>query len=126
MVPLQSVYIHLLPYLTLYIALTLRLVRAGLQLPDGCLLLYPAVSRITDMSSPSHLISLEDPITPINIHKMFSEAYIPKELEKTNDPCLRPLGASDELLELMPPVRVAIGSRDLHHDNCVRFVDRLR
>jgi len=58
----------------LALALSLRLIRAGLQPPHGCLLMYPALIVDTKVSSPSYFASLDDSLLPTALLKFAVKA----------------------------------------------------
>jgi len=111
----------------LSLALSLRLVRAGLQPPHGCLLLYPAVLIDSHATSPSSFASLDETILPTSLLRLCVKAYVGEEgFKPLEDPFISPLVASDELLEKLPPVRLVVGSKDPLHDDSWRFLARLK
>jgi len=109
----------------LCLALSLRLIRAGYQPPDGCLLIYPCLSVDAMSSSPSYFKSVDDTILPTSLVKLVAEAYVGKEFKNMEDPFISPLVASDELLGRLPPIRMVSGVNDPLHDDCWRFLSRL-
>jgi len=106
-------------------ALTLRLIRAGLRVPDGCFLIYPCLQIDEEFTSPSFLRSIDDNILPANLLKLFTNAYLPDYAQPLTDPFLSPLAADDELLKRLPPIRIAVGDRDPLHDQSWEFMRRL-
>jgi len=109
----------------LCLALSLRLIRAGYQPPDGCLLIYPCVLVDPMVSSPSYFKSVDDALLPTSLLKLVAEAYVGKEFKNLEDPFISPLVASDELLKKLPPIRMLSGMDDPLHDDCWRFLSRL-
>jgi hormone-sensitive lipase len=112
----------------LSLALSLRLIRAGLQPPYGCLLLYPALLIDSGAISPSSFASLDETVLPTSLLRLCAKAYIGEgeEFRPSEDPFISPLVASDELLEKLPPVRLVVGSKDPLHDDSWRFLARLK
>jgi len=111
----------------LSLALSLRLIRAGLQPPHGCLLLYPALVIDSGATSPSSFASLDENILPTSLLRLCVKAYVGDgEFKTLEDPFISPLVASDELLEKLPPVRMVVGSKDPLHDDSFRFLARLK
>ncbi len=64
---------------------------------------------------------------PHTFLKLCLEAYCPKslDLDPTKDPFLSPSQASDELLKLLPKIRMMVGTSDPLHDDTVRFFKKL-
>jgi len=107
-------------------ALTLRLIKAGLRPPHGCLLVYPCLSIDGLSSSPSYFYSLDNTMLPYTLLKMIAKSYVDPEFKNLEDPFISPLAASDELLEKMPPVRIVSGDADIFSDDCWRLVAKLK
>jgi len=83
----------------LAVALMLRLAKAGLPTPHGCLLMYPCLAVDGLSSSPSYLSSIEDPMLPTSLLKMVAKAYVGEEFDCKKDPFISPIAASDDLLQ---------------------------
>jgi len=110
----------------LALGLTLRLIRAGLAPPHACLLIYPALYISDNCSSPSLFGSLDDTLLPTSLLKLAIKAYIPEGVRTSEDPFISPLVASEELLKLLPPVRIIVGSKDPLYDDSWRMLARLK
>lgn len=110
----------------LVMALALRIAKAGLKPPKGCLIVYPALFLSDSHYTPSLLYTLDDMILPYNIMRIILKAYCPEECRPLEDPLISPLIASDELLERLPPIRIVTGTEDPLHDDCWRLLARLR
>jgi len=110
----------------LCLALTLRLVRAGLKAPHACVLIYPALYVSESCSSPSLFGSLDDSLLPTSLLKLAIKAYIPEDARSTEDPFISPLVASEELLKLLPPVRIIVGDKDPLYDDSWRLLAKLK
>jgi len=110
----------------LVLGITLLAIKNKVRIPNGILLAYPALKMEVNTYSPSLLLSLHDQILPYSVLKLIPGVYIPPEGQPDKDPFLSPLKASDQLLEMLPPVRIMVGDRDPFHDDCWRFVDRLK
>jgi len=106
-------------------ALTLRLIKAGLRLPDGCFLIYPSFDLKVDLSRPSLMKSLNNAILPLGLLKLFVDCYVGDHGKITEDPFISPLVACDELLEKLPPIRMVVGTCDPIEDDTWRFMHRL-
>ena len=107
------------------IALTLRLIRAGLRAPDGCFLIYPCLEIDKDLISPSFIHAVDDTILPSKLLTMFNNAYVPEDAEPARDPFLSPGRACDDLLKKLPPIRLILGDLDPLHDQSWEFMRRL-
>jgi len=111
----------------LALALSLRLIRAGLQPPQGCLLFYPALLIDSDNITPSSFASLDETVLPTSLMKLCVKAYLGEnEFQNLADPFISPLVASDELLSKLPPIRMVVGSKDPLHDYSWRFLLKLK
>jgi len=110
----------------LALALCLRLIKSGLKVPHGCLLIYPILCLDYEKFSPSYFWSIGDPLLPYNLLKPCLEAYVTKDFDPKLDPYLSPIVASDEFLVKLPPIRILTGSNDPVYDDSWRFMDRLR
>jgi len=105
-------------------ALTLRLIKTGLRVPDGLFMIYPSFDLKIDMSRPSVLRSLNNAILPLGLLKLFVSSYV-GDFKLSEDPFISPLVACDELLEKMPPCRLVVGTADPIEDDSWRFMSRL-
>ena len=106
----------------------LRLIRAGLNPPHGCLLIYPSLHMSPNRSSPSRFLHFEDPILPSKFMTFTRMAYMgdKDDIKFLEDPFISPLVASDELLAKLPPIRISIGTRDPLHDDCWLLLQKLK
>jgi len=110
----------------LAMAVTLRIVKAGLQPPHGCVLVYPPLKLDLLYSTPSSYSALDNPMLHTSLLKLCIKAYVTDGMDYHKDPFISPVVASDELLEKMPPVRIITGSEDPFQDDNWRMVSRLR
>jgi len=101
-------------------------IKNGIRVPDGLLLAYPALRLEPRAYSPSLMLALEDQLVPYSLLRLCLQAYIPNGADPTRDPLLSPIHLSNELLERLPPIRMMVGENDPLHDECWRFVDKLR
>jgi len=107
-------------------ALMLRLVKAGLQPPHGCLLMYPCLYVDALSCSPSYFTSLEDPVLTMDMLKLVAYSYVDPEFNHLEDPFICPMLAGEELLGKMPPIRIVVGSEDALYDDNWRLIRKLR
>ena len=107
-------------------ALTLRLIKEGVRLPDGVLLSYPALNLYPEDIVPSYFIAINDVILPYNVLKLCLQAYMGEGYKPQLDPYLSPIHASDEFLSKMPPVRIISGTNDPLHDDIWRLMQKLQ
>lgn len=77
------------------------------------------------MYTPSYFLAIDDPMLPYNCLKLCVNAYVPEDYKPKEDPFLSPVFASDELLEKLPPFRIASGDQDPLHDDSWRFLHKL-
>jgi len=110
----------------LALALTLRTIKMGIQVPDGCMLSYPALNLYAKRFVPSYYLAIEDVILPYSLLKLCIKAYIPEEFCPMVDPFLSPIMASDEMLSKLPPVRIITGNIDPLHDDSWRLMHRMQ
>jgi hormone-sensitive lipase len=110
----------------LALALTLRTIKMGIQVPDGCMLSYPALNLYAKRFVPSYYMAIDDVILPYSLLKLCIKAYIPEEFCPMVDPFLSPVMASDEMLSKLPPVRIITGSIDPLHDDSWRLLHRMQ
>ena len=110
----------------LAMAITLRIIHAGLQPPQGCLLVYPCLKVDLMHSTPSLFSAIDNPMLHMSLLKLCIEAYITEEMDGKKDPYISPEVASDELLKKMPPLRIVTGSEDPFQDDNWRMVFKLR
>jgi len=106
-------------------ALTLRLIKTGLRLPDGCFMIYPSFDLKADLSRPSLMKCLTNVLLPYGLLKLFVNCYVGDHGRIDEDPFISPLVACDELLEKLPPVRITVGTCDPIEDDTWRFMHRL-
>jgi len=110
----------------LAMAITLRIIHAGLQPPHGCVLVYPPLKLDLLYHTPSSYSALDNPMLHTSLLKLCIKAYVTDGMDYHKDPFISPIVASDELLEKMPPVRIITGSEDPFQDDNWRMVYRLR
>lgn len=70
------------------------LIMFGLRVPDGIVLVYPALNLCDNFYTPSLLTSLTDLILPHTFLKICLKAYL-KEGVNPKDPFVSPIFASD-------------------------------
>lgn len=98
-------------------ALTLRCIKHRIRIPNGILLVYPAINLVVKKFSPSLLEALDDVILPHTFLKLCLDAYVPIYFDAASDPFLSPGLASNELLKELPPTRIMVGNKDPLHDD---------
>lgn len=108
----------------LALALSLKLIQTGNELPDGLVISYPA-TYLAESPSSSRILSLIDPILNYGLLKLCTNTYThPNSNPKTN-PFLSPLVAPDEILKQFPPTYINVGSLDPLFDDAVCLAKRL-
>ena len=113
-------------YIDIILAVSLRLAKAGLQTPDGILMIYPCLQLDPNHASPNIFSAIDDPMVHTSLLKLCSKAYVPEGFKSLEDPFISPVVASNELLERLPPVRIITGSEDPLQDDNWRLVAKLR
>ena len=108
----------------LTLALTYKIIKAGLRPPSGLILAYPAVNLDENAYSPSLMNALEDLLVPHTFLKLCLRSYL-QNWEDITDPTVSPIYIEDEILRMLPPVRIMVGADDPLHDECIRFAERL-
>ena len=110
-------------------ALILKCIAAGVPVPDGLVMAYPALN-LNNSPSPSRAMHLQDPLVPIKLLQRLAAAYIgPVDYGKpagNTSPFVHPLLASDACLKCFPPTFIISGGLDPLLDDCVDFNTRLR
>ena len=110
----------------LALTLTYKALQAGVKVPDGIVLGYPAVNLSRRNFTDSLLFTLEDLIVPHTFLKLCLSSYIQDpDLDADSNPYLSPLAIPDEDLQRFPSVRMLVGSSDPLHDDCWRFLEKL-
>ncbi len=97
-----------------------------LRIPDGLVLVYPALNLNYNNYTPSLLTSLNDMILPHTFLKICLSAYLNENLKPETDPLISPIQASDEILSQYPETKIFVGSKDPFHDDCCRLCERLK
>ncbi|CAG9322243.1 unnamed protein product [Blepharisma stoltei] len=107
-------------------ALASKAAMAGIKIPDGLMLTYPALSLSLTHFTPSFAISLEDLLVPHTFLKICLNCYLKDpNNDPENDPLISPLFASSEILRQFNQVRIVVGSEDPLHDDCYRYAEKL-
>jgi hormone-sensitive lipase len=109
----------------LCMALTLMAIKRQVRIPDGVLLAYPALDLSTQKFTPSLLHAINDQILPYSLLKLCVAAYVPAGCDPEKDPFLSPMLCSEEFVNLLPPIKMVVGTEDSLHDGCWRFAQRL-
>jgi len=107
-------------------ALMALLIKTQRRLPDGIMLMYPALSIEDTQLAPSLMGSLEDIVLSAQFLKLCRSLYLGEYEYKGGDPLLSPSLMSDEYLEKFPPLRIVVGSGDPLRDECYRMLERLK
>mmetsp|Transcript_14332 Transcript_14332/g.12162 ORF Transcript_14332/g.12162 Transcript_14332/m.12162 type:complete len:188 (+) Transcript_14332:902-1465(+) len=110
----------------LVLALNHLALKAGRKTADGFYLAYPALNAQDNMVSPSLIRSLDDPMIPVTMLKTALECYVGEYRPSQPDPLLSTVVTHKEILRKFPPVRMVVGDEDPLHDDCWRFMERLK
>ncbi|CAD8072851.1 unnamed protein product [Paramecium primaurelia] len=106
-------------------ALTIQAIKAGVRVPDGILLAYPALLLNMKTFTPSFLVSLDDSLLHHTVLKLCIRSYVKKEYNTQIDPMLSPSIVSDEIMRQFPKTRIVVGTQDPLHDESFRFLQKL-
>jgi len=80
----------------------------------------------SDFFTPSLLNCLNDQILPYHLLKFCGDSYKGDiGSKRDNDPFMSPILISDNILKLLPKVRIMVGSSDPLRDDSFRFLKRL-
>jgi hormone-sensitive lipase len=101
-------------------SLTNLLITFKQRIPDGIVLVYPALNLNYNNYTPSLLTSLNDMILPHTFLKICLKAYLIEGTDAKNM-YVSPINTPDDHLKLYPPTRIFVGNRDPFHDDCCRL-----
>jgi hormone-sensitive lipase len=81
--------------------------------------------RVTDRSLTSSTLNvIYDKILPFHLIKYCLDSYR-GDYEVEEDPFISPIFADESLLELLPPVRILVGSMDPLRDDSFQFLKKM-
>lgn len=106
-------------------AITYMAIKAGIRVPDGCYMFYPALNLHNVKYTPSYFLAIDDPILPYNCLMLCLDSYVSSSSRPETDPFLSPIAVSDEILKHFPPCRIATGTNDPLHDDTWRYLIKL-
>ena len=107
-------------------ALTNLLIEWGLRVPDGIILVYPALNLNYYDFTPSLLTALNDMILPHTFLKICLKSYLRDPAHKPATDCyISPIKTPASVLSRYPPTRIFVGSKDPFHDDCCRLAEML-
>ncbi len=99
--------------------LTLRALHAGVRMPDGVVLGYPALNLSMKSFTPSILVSIDDYLLRYNFLLMCINSYI-KDGDPDHDPYLSPAFISDEVFRSLVHISVGPGTISTCEDDGLR------
>eukprot|EP01118_Nematostelium_gracile_P017756 TRINITY_DN7690_c0_g2_i1.p1 TRINITY_DN7690_c0_g2~~TRINITY_DN7690_c0_g2_i1.p1 ORF type:complete len:308 (-),score=50.78 TRINITY_DN7690_c0_g2_i1:8-901(-) len=108
-------------------AVSLMAANQKTRIPDGLILIYPAL-YMHFVPSASRLLSAIDPMLHTQTLKSCFDAYLPKDSDTNprENPFLSPASASDELMRTFPDkVYIMCGTLDPLFDDSIFFAKRL-
>lgn len=108
----------------LVLTLTYLLIMNNLRLPNALFMFYPALNICLDIISNSYFNAITDEILELNLLKYCSESYQGAFLNPKN-PFVSPLFMDENILRLLPPVRLIGGSSDPLRDDSIYFLNKL-
>jgi hormone-sensitive lipase len=103
---------------------TLRAISLGYRIPDGLMLIYPAMSMEIRYPSKSLFLSLENVILSHNLFFVIRDSYITPE-SSVQDYLISPVFAPYELLEKFPRSEIMITLEDPLASDTIRFAEKL-
>lgn len=106
------------------IGVCIKAISCGFRLPDGLLLVYPAVNLDLEKISMGGFYSLEDPI--LNFHSFFLiiKAYL-KDESQLKDYFVSPNNCKDSIISNFPQTKMMITLKDPLSSDGLRFADKL-
>lgn len=109
----------------LAMAVALKAAEAGIRKPDGLVVAYPALNA-TKAATPSRVVFGNDVLVPYYFLEVCLDSYVDQKSRPSEDYCLSPLFAPDELIAQLPEdlVFMAAGYDPLL-DDTVAFLRRL-
>lgn len=106
------------------IGICIKAISCGFRVPDGLLLVYPAVNFIMEDVSIGRLLSLEDPILTFRTFLLIIESYL-KDPSQAKDPLVSPLYCEDSIIESFPRTKMLVTLNDPLFSDGLRFADKL-
>jgi hormone-sensitive lipase len=107
----------------LCLALTYILIIKKIRLPNVIFLAYPALKLSINPLSLSYLNSLTDPILECSLLIFCLKSYC-GDMKDQKNPFLSPLYMKDDIIKLLPPIRIYGGTSDPLRDDYVEFMNR--
>lgn len=111
-------------------ALCVQCIQQDLRLPNGSVLMFPALNLHLS-PSPSRFLHQSDPVLPRGILELALNSYYPSHGHSNqykfniHDPLVSPGLAKDSLLKQFPPTTLMVGDSDPLLDDSVDFYTRL-
>jgi len=106
------------------IGICIKAISCGFRVPDGLLLVYPAVNFKFDLVSKGGFISLEDPILTFRNFVLIIDSYL-KDPSQANDRFITPLYCEDSIIESFPRTKMMVTLNDPLCSDGLRFADKL-
>lgn len=110
-------------------SLTYLLIMNNIRLPKVVFMFYPALKMCLDNLSLSYLNAITDSILEFNLLTYCIESYQAfnnkGEAFETKNPFVSPLFMEENIIRLLPPVRIIGGSADPLRDDGIYFIQRL-
>jgi len=107
----------------LCLALTYILIMKEIRLPNVIFLAYPALKLSINPLSLSYLNSLTDPLLECSLLIFCLKSYC-GDIKDQKNPFLSPLYMKDDIIKLLPPIRIYGGTSDPLRDDYVEFMNR--
>ena len=107
----------------LCLALTYILIMKEIRLPNVIFLAYPALKLSINPLSLSYLNSLTDPLLECSLLIFCLKSYC-GDIKDQKNPFLSPLYMKDDIIKLLPPIRIYGGTSDPLRDDYIEFMNR--
>jgi hormone-sensitive lipase len=111
----------------LSVVLAIKSALERIKIPDGLLLVYPAVYLDDKLIKKSLFRCFDDDVVPYSFLKICKDLYLQDETFKpSEDFMISPLMACQDLLKLLPSTRVLFGNDDPLRDYVLSFIEKLK
>lgn len=107
----------------LALSLCYILIMKNIRLPNAIFLAYPALKLSINPLSLSYINSLTDPILECSLLIFCLKSYC-GDIKDQKNPFLSPLYMKNDILKLLPPIRIFGGTSDPLRDDYVEFMNK--
>jgi hormone-sensitive lipase len=106
------------------LGITIKAKTSGFRIPDGLMLIYPAVNMDITYVSHGGFDCLEDPILGYRGLLNIIQNYLGNK-KNVRDPLVSPIFAEDSILTGFPRTKMIVSMKDPLRSDALRFADRL-